>query len=169
MHAEVVQFLRSQSCANIPWHGATVYEVGSLDVNGQARDVVPEGWSTWLGFDLVEGLGVDHVGDAATILPTLPQCDIMVSTEVLEHAPDWQGLLSVMCDSLVTGGWLVLTCAGTGRPPHAADGSGPPHVGEYYANVSLHEVVVQALSRGVVYQYGEEGYPGDTRYVGRKT
>ena len=167
MHSEVVQFL--QSCREVGWLGSTVYEVGSLNVNGQARDVVSGGWRTWVGFDLVAGPGVDHAGDAAQLLPDHPQCDVMVSTEVLEHAPEWERLLTVMCNSIVPDGWLILTCAGTGRKPHAADGSpGGPHPGEWYRNVTLAEVEAVAAAAGVVKQWGEEGWPGDTRYLGRK-
>ena len=167
MHSEVVQFL--QSCREVGWLGSNVYEVGSLDVNGQARDVVPGGWRKWVGFDLVAGPGVDHVGDAAELLPDHPQCDVMVSTEVLEHAPEWANLLTVMCDRIVSGGWLVLTCAGRGRKPHAADGSpGGPHPGEWYRNVTLDEVEAVAAAAGVMREWGEEGWPGDTRFLGRK-
>lgn len=168
MHTEVVAFLRG--CTEVDYTDAVVYEVGALDVNGQARDCVPGGWASWLGFDLVDGPGVDHPGDAAELLPHFPPCDVMVSTEVLEHAPDWAGLLGVMCDAVKPGGWLVLTCAGRGRPPHAADGSSHgPHPGEHYRNVELHEVEAVAVAHGVEKVYGEEGFPGDTRFLGRKS
>lgn len=167
MHPEVSFFL--QQCREVDYADAVVYEVGALNVNGQARDIVPAGWSAWVGFDLVDGPGVDHPGDAAELLPSFPPCDVMVSTEVLEHAPEWEHLLGVMCDTIAPGGWLVLTCAGTGRRPHAADGSpGGPHPGEYYRNVSLAEVAEVAARHGVAQIHGEEGWPGDTRFLGRK-
>jgi SAM-dependent methyltransferase len=167
MHAEVSLWL--QQCREVDYTGALVYEVGALNVNGQARDIVPSGWVSWIGFDLVAGPGVDFPGDAEELLPDFEQCDVMVSTEVLEHAPRWAELLGAMCDAVKPGGWLVLTCAGIGRKPHAADGSpGGPHPGEYYANVSL--AVVEAVCRdhGFMTVAAEEGWPGDTRYLGRK-
>lgn len=167
MHTEVVQFLKQ--CTEVDYQGAIVYEVGALNVNGQARDVVPPLWARWVGFDLVAGDGVDFVGDATEFLPGMLPCDVMVSTEVLEHAPEWERLLGAMCDVMKPGGWMVLTCAGTGRRPHAADGSpGGPHPGEYYRNVTLAEVVEVCEAHGVQKLYGEEGWPGDTRFLGRK-
>lgn len=167
MHPEVQQFI--QSCTEVRWDNAIVYEVGALNVNGQARDIVPQTWAKWVGFDLVEGDGVDFVGDASAFLPGMLPCDVMVSTEVLEHAPEWAHLLGTMCDVIRPGGWLVLTCAGKGRKPHAADGSpGGPHPGEYYLNVELHEVAEVCAAHGVAQVYGEEGWPGDTRFLGRK-
>lgn len=167
MHPEVALFVRE--CTQVDFTDAVVYEVGALNVNGQVRDMVPEGWREWVGFDLVAGDGVDHVGDAAQLLPNFPPCDVMVSTEVLEHAPEWAHLLVTMCDAIRPGGWLLLTCAGNGRKPHAADGSpGGPHPGEYYRNVSLAEVQTVAARVGVEMVHGEEGWPGDTRFLGRK-
>lgn len=166
MHPEVARFI--VSCRDHIPTGAVVYEVGSLNVNGQARDLI-SGLHTWTGIDLIEGPGVDIVGDACDILPTLPPCDVIVCCEVLEHYEDWPTLVWAMCDQLNNGGTLILTCAGTGRPPHAADGTmDGPHPGEYYANVTLEEVE-RAARLGCVRQLvGEEGPPGDTRYLGRK-
>lgn len=165
MHPEAVTFLAG--CTEVEWADATVYEVGSLNVNGEARRCVPPGWADWVGFDLIEGDGVDHVGDARLLLPSFPLCDVVVSTEVLEHYEQWDGLIVAMCDVLRPGGWLLLTCAGKGRPSHSANG-GPLEFGEWYRNVTLDEVVEVAGSCGVVKVYGEEGYPGDTRFLGRK-
>jgi len=176
MHAEVETFLRSKLVSLLPWSAAVVWEVGSLNVNGQARDLVPEGWATWVGFDYESGPGVDVQGDAIETMPALTTVNgqpveaptIIVSTEALEHCPNWDTLLAVMCDELAPGGFIVLTCAGTGRSPHAADGSGPPHPGEHYRNVSLVEVAHACAANGVRMYYGEEGPPGDTRFVGWK-
>lgn len=165
MHVEAVTFLAG--CTEVEWEGAIVYEVGALNVNGEARRCVPPGWLEWVGFDLLEGDGVEVVGDARLELPNYPPCDVVVSTEVLEHYEQWDGLLAAMCDVLRPGGWLVFTCAGNGRPPHSANG-GPLQDGEWYRNVTLIEVEDVAAEHGVTKVYGEEGYPGDTRFLGRK-
>jgi SAM-dependent methyltransferase len=165
MHPEVATFLAA--CKEVEWDGATVYEVGSFNVNGQARHAVPPGWAQWVGFDLLEGEGVDHVGDALELLPKMARCDVVVSCEVLEHYDRWAELIIAMCAVLLPGGWLVVTCAGKGRAAHSA-GGGPLEDGEHYRNVTLEEVETVAADAGVVKVYGEEGYPGDTRYLGKK-
>ena len=166
MHPEVVAFVKS--CTEVPGDGAVVYEVGAQDVNGATRDLVPQTYARWVGFDLVEGPGVDFVGDALEFLPHQEPCDVMISTEVLEHCETWAELLGAMCDVLKPGGWMVLTCAGKGRRPHGANGGPLPEPGEWYRNVELHEVDAVCEAHGVTKVYGEEGFPGDTRYLGKK-
>jgi SAM-dependent methyltransferase len=166
MHQECATFVRG--CTEVEWDGALVYEVGAYNVNGRCRDIVPQTWETWVGFDLDPGDDVVHVGDAVETMPGLESADVVVSTEVLEHYEGWSDLVGVMCDALRPGGWLLITCAGTGRPPHAADGSPGMPVDEHYRNVTLAEVVEVAGLHDVHKVYGEEGYPGDSRYLGRK-
>ncbi len=83
MHDEVRRFLLSST--EVPWEMASVVEVGSADWNGQARDICI-GWRSWVGIDLADTHGVDIVGDACDILPTLAPCDVVVSPEVGDHA-----------------------------------------------------------------------------------
>lgn len=166
MHAEVQAFLNG--VREVEWDGALVYEVGALNVNGRARDCVPSGWHEWVGFDLLDGDSVDVPGDAIVTLPGRDPADVIVSTEVLEHCERWADLLGVMCDVLRPGGWLVVTCAGTGRAPHSASGAHELDPWEHYRNVTLEEVRTTCEAHGVFIVYGEEGFPGDTRYLGRK-
>ena len=167
MHVEVEDFLHRHAM-DVIWRGARVVEVGSLNVNGQARDHVPGGWSEWIGVDLIEGPGVDFVGPATEVLPTLGKFDIVVSTEVLEHDPEWRATVRSMADCLNPDGTLILTCAGDGRHPHAADGSGPPHAGEYYENVGLAALLPVLHDAGLSVTHAEAGAPGDTRVVATK-
>lgn len=165
MHAEVTEFLRSAT--EVEWEGASVYEVGSADWNGRAADYVPTGWVSWIGIDIAAAPNVDLVGDARKVLPMLMPCDVVVSTEVFEHVEDWRGIVAAMAGALAPSGWFVATCAGTGRPPHGAEGH-PLRPDEYYANVSLAELAEACEAVGVVMVRGEEGAPGDTRFIGRK-
>jgi len=165
MHDEVRRFLLSST--EVPWEMANVVEVGSADWNGQARDICI-GWRSWVGIDLADTHGVDIVGDACDILPTLAPCDVVVSTEVLEHAANWRDIIAAMCAALRMDGWLVLTCAGTGRPAHSADGAHRLKPDEHYANVTLAEVRQACAEHGVTMMRGEEGPPGDTRFIGLK-
>jgi SAM-dependent methyltransferase len=166
MHDEVRAFLRST--VEVPWASSSVVEVGSADWNGRAVDCVPALAPFWQGIDLVEGANVDMVGDACMWLPLVAPVDVVVSTEVLEHAENWAELLASMCNALRRGGWLVLTCAGTGRQVHSADGGPRLKDGEHYRNVTLAEVAAICAEYKVAMIRGEEGPPGDTRFLGRK-
>lgn len=134
MHRQVEEFLARHR--DRFFDEASVIEVGSYNVNGSARQLVGERAGYWLGIDRLPGPGVDLVGAAAEVLGRYKmRCDVIVSTEALEHDPDWDFTTRAMCWALRRGGTLVLTCAGPGRVPHAADGSGGPRPGEYYGNV----------------------------------
>lgn len=166
MHPEVTNWIAS--AVEVEWDDARVYEVGSADWNGRACDYVPRQWQSWTGIDIASAPNVDIVGDARCILPLLVHCDVVVSTEVFEHVADWRGIVRAMCESLRPNGWFVATCAGTGRPVHSADGAPTLKPDEHYANVSLPELVGACEEFGVVMVRGEEGPPGDTRFIGRK-
>lgn len=170
MHFEVIEFIQ-RNAKTIRWDGAHVVEVGAYNVNGNARDYLPAevgAPASWCGIDLLEGPGVDFVGDAAGILATMGGFDVCVSTEVLEHAPTWAALVDAMLAALKPHGYLLITCAGNGRAPHSADGSGSPHPGEYYRNVSLAEILEVIGARASVLVASELNPPGDTRLVARK-
>lgn len=170
MHAEVVTWL-GRCAERINWLGAQVIEVGSLDVNGQARDCVPaELCRTWVGLDLVPGAGVTVVGDAVEYLHDAgARFDVAVCTEVLEHSPRWAEIVNGLLRVLRPEGWLILTCAGPDRLPHAADGSpGGPHPGEYYRNLSLTDIATAIDVHPWTLVMGEYGAPGDTRMLIRK-
>ena len=57
-------------------------------------------------------------------MPDLPgllgagSADVVVSTEMLEHAVDWQGCAAAMIDLLAPGGVLVITTRSAGFPHH---------------------------------------------------
>lgn len=176
MHAECEDFLHS-TAALTDWWNADVVEVGALDVNGAARRIIastfisPPSWK-WTGVDRVAGPGVDLVGDfveIARVHAWRDTWDVVVCTEVLEHDSEWRILVNVMLAVLRPGGTLILTCAGTGRPPHAADGSPDgPHPGEYYGNVSLADVLNVIGARAQIVTASECRPPGDTRLIARK-
>jgi SAM-dependent methyltransferase len=147
----------------VRWADAEVVEVGSLNVNGRARDYVPRDWRSWIGIDLHAGPGVDIVGDAIDVL-TPDSCDIIVSAEVLEHCPDWVELVWSMVTAVRPGGSILITCAGTGRPEHGADG-GSVKPGEHYRNVTGTELCA-ALPEWVHVVHVED-VDGDTRLLGR--
>jgi len=121
-----------------------VLEIGSLDINGSVRPLFPHA-THYHGLDLVAGAGVDEVADASTWVPPRTY-DVVVSAEVLEHAPPWREILTMMWTATAPGGTLLMTCAGPGRAPHSAVDGLEVRDGEHYANVSPSDV--RALMAG---------------------
>jgi hypothetical protein len=111
----------------------SVLEIGSLDVNGSVRPLFPTA-RRYHGIDVVDGPGVDEVVDAAEWRAT-ELFDLVVSTEVLEHAPRWPAILQNAWDAMAPGATLLLTCASEPRPPHSAVDGWDLREGEWYENV----------------------------------
>jgi SAM-dependent methyltransferase len=77
--------------------GKRVLEVGSLDVNGSVRDdIMAFGPAEYVGIDIRPGPGVDVVCDAGDLVETFGEnaFDVVISTELLEHARDWRRIIS---------------------------------------------------------------------------
>jgi hypothetical protein len=169
MHRQVEAFLTdpAQAC----WFDeAAVVEVGSYNVNGSARTLVGTTARHWLGIDRLPGPGVDLVGDAADVLHAFGlAADVVVSTEALEHDPTWGRTVRAMCRAVRRAGTLVVTCAGPGRAPHAADGSGGPRPGEYYGNVDPEQLRAVLEDEGMtVVLLRHVVADGDLQLVARK-
>jgi SAM-dependent methyltransferase len=101
--------------------GARVLEVGSQDVNGSVRPyVVSLGPASYVGVDMGPGKGVDLVMRAESLAFRFGQqaFDIVISTEMLEHARDWRACLRAMLTVLADGGLLLLTTRSHGFPYH---------------------------------------------------
>src|SRR6266702_4650243 len=112
--------------------GAHVIEAGACDVNGSVRPAVEAlGPASYTGTDMQPGPGVDGERDAAD-LAGLPGSGergagfgafgIVISTEMLEHAEDWQAAMTGMIRALAPGGLLVLTTRSEGFPYHGYPG-----------------------------------------------
>lgn len=108
--------------------GTRVLEAGSYDENGSLREhILSLGPASYLGIDARPGPGVDAVIPAELayrMLPTAPPAgghgsfELVVSTEMLEHARHWQAALRSLTQVLRLGGWLVLTTRSPGFPYH---------------------------------------------------
>lgn len=119
MHASAMAFACSALTAQ-DVAGKRVIEAGSLDVNGSVRPHVEAlGPSLYVGTDMREGPGVDWVL-LAEYLPSSfgANADVVVSTEMLEHAENWRGAMRGMIDMLAPLGILVLTTRSQGFPLH---------------------------------------------------
>lgn len=120
MHASILEFLE-KALHRDEVAGKSVLEIGSLDINGSARPVfVKRECASYLGTDMMAGRGVDRVVQAEKILETFGpnSFDIVVSTEMLEHAADWKEAVRTMKAVVRPGGLLLVTTRSPGFPYH---------------------------------------------------
>jgi SAM-dependent methyltransferase len=89
--------------------------------------------------DLEAGPEVDVVADVLDWEPPW-KADLVVTCEVLEHAPDARGIVNRCVGFLAPGGRLLITCAGPGREPHSGHDGGVPWPGEHYANIAANKL-----------------------------
>lgn len=136
MHVQAYDFIAGHAAGLRP---ATVLEIGSLDVNGGVRPLFPTA-KQYHGIDIAPGPGVDEVADAADWHATT-LFDVVVSTEVLEHAPRWRDVVTNAWNALHPGGVLVMTCATDPRPPHSAIDGWDVRPDEWYANVPSRDAI----------------------------
>ena len=132
----------------------TVIEIGSRDINGTPRPLFPA--ATWVGLDLHEGPAVDWVGDAVKYAPSA-LVDLVICTEVLEHAENWRELIAIAASWLKPGGKLIMTCAGPGREPHSHHDGATLRDGEYYGNLTCDQITGKMRSTGLIVLSVEQG------------
>jgi SAM-dependent methyltransferase len=109
-----------------------VLEVGSRDINGGVRDLLPK--TGYVGIDLMPGRGVDEVVDIRDFTHET-KFQTVVCCEVLEHHPAPSELIDAMAEHLLKGGTLLITAAGPDREPHSGIDGGHVRDEEHYANV----------------------------------
>lgn len=120
MHASVHRFF-GETARIEEFRDKLVLEVGSYNVNGSLRDAImamePR---QYLGTDMRAGPGVDMVVPAEKLVDTfgMASFDVVVSTEMLEHAENWRVAIRNMKDVLRSYGTLYLTARGPGFPLH---------------------------------------------------
>lgn len=124
MHPSVMDFLK-KNISREEIAGLEVLEVGAQDVNGSPRQVIiPYAPKKYIGVDFASGRGVDIVMDVKDLTTYfgLDWFDVVISTEMLEHAQDWRTAVDQMKRVLRPGGLLIVTARGPGFPYH-----GYPH------------------------------------------
>lgn len=121
MHESVLNFGQSALTPEMIT-GKNVLEVGSLNVNGSLRAYI-EGHNpaSYRGIDIQAGPGVDLVVAPDAAMGDR-EFDLIVSTEMLEHAPDWRAAIRSMKAALKPGGWLLITTRSVGFPWHEYPG-----------------------------------------------
>lgn len=125
MHAEQTDFCQRVLEAFPKFKsGVVVLDVGSRDINGNNRILFNA--DKYIGVDVSEGPNVDVVCFAHELKSYFPAAcfDVVISTEMLEHDPNWNKSLKTMLRCLRSGGLMLITCATTGRPEHGTRRTG---------------------------------------------
>lgn len=141
MHDAVKSFIASARTR------LSVLEIGSKNINGSIREFFP-GWH-FTGIDMSPGDGVDIVADGATWDGNGQKWRVVVCCEVLEHAPDWKGIVSNAYLLTEFGGMFIGTAAGPNRPAHKCSGAPMPNPpDEPYQNIDPNELRSTLISAG---------------------
>lgn len=142
-------------------------DIGGRDVNGTPRPLFPN--TAWTVLDIAPGPGVNVVADAAHWDPDKAY-DLVIASEVFEHAKDWRGIVETVYEALKTGGRFITTMAGPGRPVHSGVDGGPDlYPGEYYGNVDPAELMDALKAAGFVdITVDRQDNPSDVRAVATK-
>lgn len=137
---------------------AAVLDLGGRDVNGTTRPLF-ERARRYVSVDIRPGPSVDIVADAADI-DLGETFDIVVSTELLEHAERAEEIVAAAARHTAPGGRFIATMAGPGRAPHGASGEAFPPGDEWYCNVAPDELAEWLTAAGfdayTIDQLGED-------------
>jgi SAM-dependent methyltransferase len=132
VHPSAFAYLANEVRQNFPSTAdLEVLELGSYNVNGTARDVVPGAHVH--GIDIREGPGVDEVRDAGTY-DGGERFELVLCAEALEHMKNPRAVIRAAHRSLKPGGLLIATMAAPERAPHDNNGNPEPFV-DYYHGV----------------------------------
>jgi SAM-dependent methyltransferase len=156
MHPSVIDFAKQVLTEEIVV-GATVLEVGSLDVNGSVRSYVqslcPE---MYVGVDMQEGPGVDLTVDCERLVEEMggDAWDLVISTEMLEHVEDWRTCIRQMAWAVAPGGLLLLTTRSPGFPYH------PFPIDKWRFTLADMKLIMDALKLEIVALEDDPSMPG---------
>ena len=155
-HRSVLAFVMTHISAE-DIAGARVLEVGSLDVNGSPRWLIELlAPTSYVGVDIRPGPKVDRICDASELVATFgaESFDVVVSTEMLEHAEDWRAAVSNMKRVLAPGGLLLITTRSPGFPLHDYPGDHwrftREDALEIFADMEELEVVEDPMAPGIL-------------------
>lgn len=114
MHESVLRWVEAR-VRNLGIAEAKVLELGSLIVNGSARELFS---GEYVGLDLIEGEGVDVVADAHRLPFPVDSFDVVLCTEMVEHDSAFWLTMFEAGRVLCPGGHLLLTTRGNGFRYH---------------------------------------------------
>lgn len=102
-------------------YGKSILEVGSRDMNGSVRPIVEKLFpEKYIGVDISEGKRVDRLCNAMDLVKVFGEqsFDVVITTEMLEHAEYWREAISNIKRVLKPGGVLFITTRSEGFPYH---------------------------------------------------
>jgi SAM-dependent methyltransferase len=116
-----------------------VIDVGSYDMNGSIRKLIPE--NNYTGVDIMKGPNVDLIMNGQDIGKIGKKFDVSISCECFEHAENWDKIFSSMHEVLNDDGILIFTCASRGRIEHGTKRSNPEFTltDTYYKNLNAND------------------------------
>ena len=123
-----------------------VLEIGSLDVNGNIRNLFNFS-KEYVGIDLKKGPNVDLVLNGIDIDKLNKSFDIIISCECFEHAKDWKVIFEKMCQISKENSFIVISVASTGRVEHGTERSGGSARRWQTAGVSKGTLAPEGLAR----------------------
>lgn len=163
MHPEAMAWVADHATTD----PVAVLDLGGRDANGSPRHLFPNA-DPYLVLDLADGPNVDVVADAAAWTPDR-EFDVVVCTELFEHTPVWPDICVTAFKALRSGGRLVATMAGPGRPPHGAWGAAWLARDEWYGNVDPDRLREVLESTGYIDVVVDRRFsPADVRAVATK-
>ena len=127
MHESAMKFAAT-ALAEADVRGKRVVESGAYNYNGTVRPEIEAMLpASYLATDAQAGPGVDLACPAQDLAAALGAgtADVVISTEMLEHAEDWHGALAGIAAVMAPGGLLILTTRGPGFVYH-------PHPGDFW-------------------------------------
>jgi hypothetical protein len=132
MTNEVLNFLQqAKKKIGLP---PRVLEVGSLNINGSARQIFQDSTTDYTGIDQVEGPDVDLVINVRNWYPG-DLYDLVICVEALEHDPYFWQSVEKMKELLKSGGWLIITTPGIALQKHEYPGDYYRFFGSTYQEV----------------------------------
>lgn len=111
----------------------SVFEIGAVNINGSARDVMGEHSESWIACDRFNGPGVSLVANAADWLGfNATRFDTVVACECYEHDADFWITNKAAKNALRAGGLYVISAPSIGFPLHESDGNGKQYGGDFF-------------------------------------
>ena len=137
---EFLQRVKQRYPNDFSWQ--RVLEIGSLNINGTARDFFDN--CAYTGVDVGAGACVDIVclGHETKFLDET--FDVVLSCECFEHNPHWASTFFNMIRQCRRGGLIIMTCATTGRAEHGTARTTPQDAPlvpwDYYQNLTESDI-----------------------------